>query len=33
MGLEDVDVLITDADAPEESLEQARKLGCEVRIA
>ena len=33
MGIEDVDVLITDADAPDESLEQARKLGCEVRIA
>lgn len=33
MGIEDVDVLITDAGAPEESLEQARKLGCEVHIA
>ena len=33
MGIEEVDVLITDSGAPEESLEQARKLGCEVRIA
>lgn len=33
MGIEEVDVLLTDAGAPEESLEQARKLGCEVRIA
>jgi DeoR family transcriptional regulator of aga operon len=33
MGIEDVDVLVTDAGAPEESLEQARKLGCEVHIA
>ena len=33
MGLEEVNVLVTDAGAPEESLEQARKLGCEIRIA
>lgn len=33
MGIEDVNVLVTDAGAPEESLEQARKLGCEVIIA
>ena len=33
MGLEDVDVLITDAAAPEESVDQARKLGCDVRMA
>ena len=33
MGIEDVNVLITDAGAPEESLEQARKLGCAVHIA
>lgn len=33
MGIEEVNVLITDADAPEESLEQARRLGCDVRIA
>jgi DeoR family transcriptional regulator of aga operon len=33
MGIEEVNVLITDADAPEESLDQARRLGCDVRIA
>ncbi|MBV9529065.1 MAG: DeoR family transcriptional regulator, partial [Sphingomonas sp.] len=33
MGIEEVGVLITDGDAPEESLDQARRLGCEVRIA
>ena len=33
MGIEDVDILITDAGAPEESLELARKLGCEVHLA
>ena len=33
MGIEEVNVLITDAGAPEESLEQARKLGCDIRIA
>jgi len=33
MGLEDVNVLVTDAGAPEESLDQACKLGCDVHIA
>lgn len=33
MGIEDVNILVTDANAPEESLEQARRLGCEIRIA
>lgn len=33
MGIEEVDVLITNSGAPEESLEQARKLGCDVQIA
>ena len=32
-GLEEVTVLVTDAAAPEESLEQARKMGCQVLIA
>jgi DeoR family transcriptional regulator of aga operon len=33
MGLEEVNVLVTDAGAPEESLEQARKMGCKILIA
>ncbi|HEU4959302.1 MAG TPA: transcriptional repressor AgaR [Sphingomonas sp.] len=33
MGIEEVNVLVTDAGAPEDSLDQARKLGCEIRIA
>ena len=33
MGLEEVNVLVTDSGAPEDSLDQARKLGCEIRIA
>jgi DeoR family transcriptional regulator of aga operon len=33
MGLEEVNVLITDDGAPEDSLDQASKLGCDIRIA
>lgn len=33
MGIEDVDVLVTDAEAPADVLDQAQKLGCEIRIA
>jgi DeoR family transcriptional regulator of aga operon len=33
MGLEEVNVLITDGGAPEDSLDQASKLGCDIRIA
>ena len=33
MGMDEIDVLITDTQAPEESLDQARKQGCDIRIA
>lgn len=33
MGIDEVNMLVTDAGAPEESLEQARRLGCAIRIA
>jgi DeoR family transcriptional regulator of aga operon len=33
MGIEEVNMLVTDAGAPEDSLEQARRMGCDIRIA